>query len=82
MSTPVRIALMSALAFAAAACGSRVPLEPPKDTVVPKPAQAPAPPTTEEMLTKPDIAQPDRQDDSLRRSEEREDDPFDLPPAG
>ena len=35
-----------------------------------------------EMLTRDDIAQPARQDDSLRRSEEREDDPFDLPPAG
>jgi predicted small lipoprotein YifL len=78
----VRLTLLSALTLAAAACGSREPLVPPPGTVVPKPAQAPAPPTTEEMLTKPDIAQPARQDDSLRRSEEREDDPFDLPPAG
>ena len=82
MRPNVRLAFLSALALAAAACGSREPLVPPQGTVVPKPAQAPAPPTTEEMLTKPDIAQPARQDDSLRRSEEREDDPFDLPPAG
>ena len=82
MKPAVRLACISALALAAAACGSREPLVPPEGAHVAKPAQAPAPPTTEEMLTKPDIAQPARQDDSLRRSEEREDDPFDLPPAG
>ena len=82
MRLPARLACISALALAAAACGSREPLVPPAGTVVPKPAQARARPTTEEMLAKPDIAQPARQDDSLRRSEEREDDPFDLPPAG
>ena len=81
MSLTVRLACIAALALVAAACGSRVPLEPPNGTIVPKPAQAPAAPTTEEMLTRSDIAQPDRQDDSLRRSEEREDDPFDLPPT-
>ncbi len=81
MSLTVRLACIAAFAIAAAACGSRVPLEPPMGTIVPKPAQAPAAPTTEEMLTRYDIAQPDRQDDSLRRSEEREDDPFDLPPT-
>jgi len=82
MKPTLRLALASALALAAAACGSREPLVPPAGTHVAKPAQAPAAPTTEEMLTKPDFAQPPRQDDSLRRSEEREDDPFDLPPAG
>ena len=82
MRFPLRLAFISALAIGAAACGSREPLVPPPGTVVPKPAQASAAPTTEQLLTKPDIAQPDRQDDSLRRSEERADDPFDLPPTG
>ena len=82
MSPHSRLACISALALLAAACGSREPLVPPPGANVPKPQQAPAPPTTEEMLTRPPIAQPERQDDSLRRSEEREDDPFDLPPAG
>ena len=36
----------------------------------------------EELLTPPPNARPARQDDGLRRSEEREDDPFDLPPTG
>jgi hypothetical protein len=82
MRIAVRLFCLSALALAATACGSREPLMPPPEAKMPKPAQAPAPPTTEELLTRDDIAQPPRQDDSLRRSEEREDDPFDLPPAG
>ena len=82
MPVSARLACIFVLALGAAACGGRAPLVPPPNADVPKPAQAPAPPTSEEMLTRPDIAQPARQDDSLRRSEEREDDPFDLPPAG
>jgi hypothetical protein len=37
-------------------------------------------PTTEELLTAPPIARPDRVGERLRRSEAREDDRFDLPP--
>ena len=37
--------------------------------------------TTEQMLTPPPIARPDRVDELLRRSEERRDDRFDLPPG-
>jgi hypothetical protein len=37
-------------------------------------------PTTEELLTPPAIARPERVTDPLRRSESREDDRFDLPP--
>ena len=81
MSLTLRLACAASL-LTAAACGSREPLVPPEGAAMPVPAQAPAPPTTEEMLTPPPIAQPERQDDSLRRSQEREDDPFDLPPAG
>ena len=66
-----------------AGCGRREPLQPATGQAPPPvPALAPAPPTTDEMLTTPPIARPNRQDDSLTKSERREDDPFDLPPSG
>jgi hypothetical protein len=37
--------------------------------------------TTEEMLTPPPIARPERVDELLRRSQERREDRFDLPPG-
>ena len=64
------------------ACGAREPLRPePGDTMPPAPAMASRAPTTEELLTPPPIARPERVDEPLRRSEEREDDRFDLPPS-
>jgi hypothetical protein len=45
------------------------------------PAMAARAPTTEELLTPPPIARPQRVDEVLRRSEVREDDRFDLPPS-
>jgi hypothetical protein len=66
-----------------AACGNMEPLQPKTGQAMPvKPAMAVRAPTTEELLTPPPNARPARQDDGLRRSEEREDDPFDLPPTG
>jgi hypothetical protein len=66
-----------------AACGNMEPLKPKAGEGMPaKPAMAARAPTTEELLTPPPNARPARQDDGLRRSEEREDDPFDLPPTG
>jgi hypothetical protein len=65
-----------------AACGKVEPLRPAAGAgTPPAPAQSARAPTTEEMLTPPPIARPLRQEDTLRRSEEREDDPFDLPPT-
>ncbi len=69
-----------------AACGNMEPLQPragAKDGggMPAKPAMAARAPTTDELLTPPPQARPARQDDGLRRSEEREDDPFDLPPT-
>jgi hypothetical protein len=65
-----------------AGCGKVEPLRPAAgESLPPAPAQAARAPTTEEMLTPPPIARPVRQEDTLRRSEEREDDPFDLPPT-
>ena len=37
--------------------------------------------TTDELLTPPPVGRPGRVDELLRRSEEREDDRFDLPPG-
>ncbi len=66
-----------------AACGNMEPLQPKAGQGMPaKPAMAARAPTTEELLTPPAEARPERQDDGLRRSEERADDPFDLPPTG
>ena len=70
------------LAFALSACGLREPLAPaPGQAMPPAPAMADRPLTTEELLAMPPIARPLRVDELLRRSEEREDDRFDLPPG-
>jgi hypothetical protein len=65
-----------------AACGSRDDLRPVSVEKTPeKPAMAARAPTTDELLTPPPIAQPQRQDDGLARSQERKDDRFDMPPT-
>ncbi len=64
-----------------AACGSRVPLRPVAGQGTPPvPALASAAPTTDQLLTPTTEARPERVDELLRRSEERQDDRFDLPP--
>jgi hypothetical protein len=65
-----------------AGCGSRQDLAPRSADKAPiRPAMAAVAPTTEDLLTPPPIARPRRQDDGLSRSQERKDDPFDLPPT-
>ena len=77
-----KTALIAAAALLVAACGAREPLRPdPANAVPPAPAHAARAPTTEEMLTPPPVAAPERIDERLTRSEEREDDRFDLPPT-
>jgi predicted small lipoprotein YifL len=75
------LCLLTAL-LVLAGCGSRDPLRPraAEDTPV-KPAMAARAPTTQELLTPSPIARPERQDEGLSKSEERKDDPFDLPPT-
>lgn len=65
------------------ACGGREALRPQAgESLPPKPAFAETAPTAAELI-EPDVqARPDRSDELLRRSEEREDDRFDLPPQG
>jgi hypothetical protein len=78
----IRPLLLLASLAGLGACGSRELLRPATGEAMPqKPAVAARAPTTEELLTPPPVARPERQDDGLRRSEEREDDPFDLPPT-
>lgn len=73
------IALSAALALAA--CGSRAPLEPATGSALPPPAYGETErPNTEQLLELPALAAPERSVELRRRSEEREDDPFDLPP--
>jgi hypothetical protein len=80
----MRIALLTLAALALlAGCGRREPLKPAAGQAPPPaPALSPTPPTTDEMLTPMPITRPNRQDDSLTKSQRREDDPFDLPPTG
>jgi hypothetical protein len=77
----MRIAALVLLSLAAG-CGKVEPLQPAAGNALPPaPAQAARAPTTDELLTPPPIARPTRTEDTLRRSEEREDDRFDLPPS-
>ena len=71
------------IALALAACGSREQLRPePGESLPPKPAAAETVPTPEELMTPSTQARPERSDELLRRSEQRQDDRFDLPPPG
>ena len=75
-----RIILLAVLALAA--CGIRQPLAPASGQAMPPaPAMASRAMTTEELLKPPPVARPERTDELLRRSEERVDDRFDLPPG-
>ena len=76
-----RILVTAAAALALAACGVRAPLQPePGQSLPVAPETAARQPTSEELLDRPPIAAPARVDELLTRSEEREEDRFDLPP--
>jgi predicted small lipoprotein YifL len=71
------------LAGALAACGSKAALEPPPGRQLPVAAYGQDHrPNAEELLQPPEQAAPERSVELRRRSEEREDDPFDIPPEG
>jgi len=72
------------LAFGAlAGCGKVSDLEPAAGTSLPPaPYGASEPATAEELLALPPLAAPERSVELRQESEEREDDPFDLPPEG
>ena len=67
--------------LALAACGSTGKLQWPEGGPPPAAVGAETAPTAEEMLDPPPQAAPVRLDDPVRRSEERREDKFDLPPT-
>ncbi|MEL6709392.1 MAG: hypothetical protein AAFP79_14020 [Pseudomonadota bacterium] len=71
---------------ALSACGARAPLAPPQGASLPVapygvPKGEENAPTAEQLLKLEALAAPERSVELRRRSEEREDDPFDLPPS-
>lgn len=66
---------------ALSACGQQADLKPAAGTdLPPAPFGTDRQPTAEELLEQDTLAVPERSVELRRRSEEREDDPFDLPP--
>ena len=77
----MRSLILLAGAMLLAACGSRAPLTPPAATSLPvAPHGATTEPSADELLRRDALAAPERSVELRRRSEERQDDPFDLPP--
>ena len=75
-----KIALL-VLAAALASCGQKADLTPPPGTSLPPaPFGSEVQPSAAELLAVDPQAAPDRSVELRTRSEEREDDPFDLPP--
>lgn len=77
----MRIIAALGLCAMLAACGTVAPLTPPDGASLPDtPHGAQTAPTAEELLRREALAAPERSVELRRRSEERQDDPFDLPP--
>lgn len=75
-----RLAVIAAAA-SLAACGQQAQLQPvPPDTLPPAPYGAETKPEADELLQLDPLAAPERSVELRTRSEERGDDPFDLPP--
>lgn len=69
------------LALALSACGGKEELRPAAGaTMPPKPYAVEAVPTATQLMQPEAQARPRRSDELLRKSEERRDDRFDLPP--
>jgi hypothetical protein len=77
----MRIALALMAAGLLSACGAKEQLTPAAGTTLPTaPYGAQNKPTADELLRRDALAAPERSVELRRRSEERQDDPFDLPP--
>jgi hypothetical protein len=71
----------AAVLLSLAACGDRQELRPAPGQGMPvAPAATSKAPTVAELLEAPSIARPERVNELLKRSEERREDRFDLPP--
>lgn len=79
----MRRLIVVSLLLALAACGSEGPLKPAKGhTLPPAPYGADQPKTTDDLLRVPVQADPGRSVELRTRSEDRKEDPFDIPPEG
>ena len=77
----MKLTPVAALAMLLAGCAQRAPLEPaPGAALPPAPLGAKTQPDAEALLAPPPQAAPARTVELRSRSEERADDPFDLPP--
>lgn len=77
----MRLITVLTLSAALCACGQKADLEPVAgQTLPPKPFGAETQPDAQDLLALDPQAAPDRSVELRTRSEEREDDPFDLPP--
>ena len=77
------IGVSLALPLVLTACGRMSDLTPaPGNSLPPAPYGAADPATSSELLETGTLAVPERSVELRRESEEREDDPFDLPPEG
>ncbi|MEP3050567.1 MAG: hypothetical protein ABJP48_11305 [Erythrobacter sp.] len=77
----MRKAILIVVFATLSACGARAPLAPVEGASLPvAPIGADTPPSANELLELSTLAAPERSVELRRRSEEREDDPFDLPP--
>ncbi|AKM10563.1 hypothetical protein [Croceicoccus naphthovorans] len=71
------------LALTLGACAKQTDLEPtPGASLPPQPYGAPEQPDADDLLDRPTQAAPERNRELRTRSEERKQDPFDLPPEG
>ena len=74
-------AMVGFVALALTGCGATKPLTPVAGSALPPaPYGAEQRPSAEELLRRDALAAPERSVELRRRSEERQDDPFDLPP--
>lgn len=77
----MRTASLLIVSLALTACGARGPLVPVEGEVLPvAPHGEEERPTSAELMEAPTQGAPKRSVELRRRSEEREEDPFDLPP--
>jgi hypothetical protein len=83
MRKTIALLLTAALAASVAGCGQTTELKPAPGHSLPiAPYGREVKPTAEELLTPQPQASPERQVELRKRSEDRQDDPFDLPPEG
>jgi hypothetical protein len=79
----MRYAVPAMLLVALSACGVKTELKPQAGKTLPVAPYGRADvPTSAELLESPPQAAPERSIELRQRSEERSDDPFDLPPQG